>query len=121
MRVHDAVNDLDTTLNKAIATRDTLQKKVAGGSATARQRAALDKLNRDIDDLVDLKIQSGEGALVYPGRLRAWLSAITGQVDMAFVAPTPAMVQVGNGYIRDTAAGIARLEMDMAGTRGVVP
>ena len=41
MRVHDAVNGLDTTLNKAIATRDTLQKKVAGGSATARQRAAL--------------------------------------------------------------------------------
>ncbi len=121
MRIHNSVNALDTTLNHAIDTRDALQKSVASGSANAQQRAALDKLNHDIDDLVDLRIQSGEGALVYPPRLRAWLSAITGQVDMAFVAPTPAMVQVGNGYVRDAAAGIARLQTDMAAARGMVP
>lgn len=121
MRVQNAINGLDTTINHAIETRDALQKAVESGKATAQQRAALDKLNHDIDDLVDLRIQSGEGALVYPPRLRAWLSAITGQVDMAFVAPTPAMVQVGNGYVKDAAAGVARLEADMGAARGMVP
>jgi hypothetical protein len=117
MRLHDAVNRLDTNLNQAIDTRDALEKSTANGRASD----ALAKLNRDIDNLVDLRIQSSEGALVYPGRLRAWLSAITGQVEMALVAPTPAMVQVANGYIRETDAGVARLQADLAAARGVVP
>jgi hypothetical protein len=115
------VNGLDTSLNDAIATRDALEKSVASGSANTQSRAQLDKLNHDIDDLVDLRIQSSEGALVYPDRLRSWLSAITGQVEMAFVAPTPAMMLVANGYIRDAGAGVARLQADVAAARGVVP
>ena len=75
--------------------------------------AAEQKLTSDIDDLVDLRIQSSEGALVYPGRLRAWLSAISGQVSMALVPPTPAMIQVADGYIQQAAAGVARLKADM--------
>ena len=122
MRLHDAVNGLDTTLNKAIAMRDSLEKTAANGSAAGgRSRPALDNLNRDIDNLVDLRIQSSEGALVYPGRLRAWLSAITGQVEMAFVPPTPAMVEVANGYIRDAGTGVAKLRADIAAAHGVVP
>jgi hypothetical protein len=122
MRLHDAVNRLDTNLNQAIDARDSLVKAVAnGGAAAARSHAALDNLNRDIDNLVDLRIQSSEGALVYPPRLRAWLSAITGQVDMAFVLPTPAMVQVANGYISEAGAGVARLQADIVAARGVVP
>jgi hypothetical protein len=120
MRIHEAINRLDTNLNEALATRATLEKAVASG-ANPQAKAALDRLNHDIDDLVDLRIQSSEGALVYPGRLRAWLSAISGQVEMALVAPTPAMVQVGNGYIRDAAAGVTRLQSDIAAARRVVP
>ena len=121
-RLHDAVNRLDTNLNQAISARDSLQKALAnGGAGNAQSRATLDKLNHDIDDLVDLRIQSGEGALVYPPRLRSWLSAITGQIEMALVAPTPAMVLVANGYISDAAAGVARLQADLAGARAVVP
>jgi hypothetical protein len=122
MRLHDAVNRLDTNLNAAIGARDSLQKALSNGSAeNSQSRATLDKLNRDIDNLVDLRIQSGEGALVYPPRLRSWLSAITGQVEMALVPPTPAMVQVANGYINDAAAGVARLQADLAGVRATVP
>jgi hypothetical protein len=122
MRLHDAVDHLDVNLNRAISVRDSLQKALANGSAAnAQSRATLDKLNRDIDNLVDLRIQSSEGALVYPPRLRAWLSAITGQIEMALVPPTPAMVQVANGYISDAAAGVARLQADLAGARAVVP
>jgi len=114
MRIHGAVARLDTTLNQAIDARDSLRKAGGGGKA-------LDNLNRDIDDLVDLRIQSGEGALVYPPRLRSWLSAITNQVEQAYVAPTSAMVQVANGYIKDAGAGVARLEADIAATRTIVP
>jgi hypothetical protein len=122
MRLHDAVNGLDTKLNEAISARDSLQKTLGnGGAENTQSRATLDKLNRDIDNLVDLRIQSGEGALVYPPRLRSWLSAITGQIEMALVPPTPAMVQVANGYISDAAAGVARLQADLAGARAVVP
>jgi hypothetical protein len=121
MRLRDAVNRLDTNLNRAIAARDSLQKAVDNGHADAHTRTLLSNLNRDINNLVDLRIQSSEGALVYPPRLRAWLSAITGQVEMAPVAPTPAMVQVGNGYIREAGVGVQRLQADLAATRGVVP
>ena len=119
-RIHDALNRLDTNLNDAIDTRDSLQKAIGSSAGNDQARAALDKLNRDIDDLVDLRIQSSEGALVYPGRLRSWLSAITNQVEMAFVAPTPAMVQVANGYIHDAGAAVARLRSDVAAARATV-
>ncbi|HEU4990066.1 MAG TPA: glycosyl hydrolase [Gemmatimonadaceae bacterium] len=122
MRLHGAVGQLDSTLNSAIDARDSLQSAAANGKTLdGRTQAALDKLNRDIDDLVDLKIQSGEGALVYPGRLRSWLSAIAGQVEMAYVAPTRSMTQVANGYIKDAGAGVGRLKADIAATRSIVP
>ncbi len=115
MRVHNSVNELDTNLNQAIDARDALQKAVAKGGAAGNQaQKALDDLNRDIDDLVDLKIQSGEGALVYPGRLRSWLTSIASQVGLAFVPPTPSMVQVADGYIGDAGAGVVRLQSDVA-------
>ena len=123
MRLHDALNRLDTNLNQAIDARDSLQQASANGSMSGgdQAHAALDALNRDIDDLVDLKIQSGEGALVYPGRLRSWLTGIASQVELAFVPPTPAMVLVANGYIKDAGAGVARLQSDIAATHSIVP
>jgi photosystem II stability/assembly factor-like uncharacterized protein len=121
MRLNNAVSRLDTNLNQAIAVRDSLQKAVASGRTNTQSQATLDRLNRDIDNIVDLRIQSSEGALVYPPRLRAWLSAITGQVEMALVPPTPAMVQVANGYIREAGVGVARLQADLAAAHGVVP
>jgi photosystem II stability/assembly factor-like uncharacterized protein len=121
MRIHDALNGLDTNLNQAIDARDALEKAVADKSVSSDQgQPALDQLNTDIDDLVDLKIQSSEGALVYPGRLRAWLTSIAGQVSMAFVPPTPAMMQVADGYIDDASAGVSRLQSDVAAANKVL-
>jgi hypothetical protein len=70
--------------------------------------------------MLDLKIQSSKGALVYPPRLREWLTLIAGQVSTAFVAPTPAMVQVADGYIADAAAGVPRLQSDVAAANGAL-
>jgi photosystem II stability/assembly factor-like uncharacterized protein len=121
MRIHDALNGLDTNLNQAIDARDALTKAIADKSVSSDQaQPTLDQLNTDIDNLVDLKIQSGEGALVYPGRLRAWLTSIAGQVSMAFVPPTPAMVQVADGYIDDAGAGVSRLQSDVAAANKVL-
>ncbi|HEX3986289.1 MAG TPA: hypothetical protein VHX13_06725 [Acidobacteriaceae bacterium] len=117
MQLHGAVNQLDTSLNEAIDARDALQK---AGTSDSQAQPALDRLNHDIEDLVDLQIQSGEGALVYPPRLRSWLSAIAGQISMALVAPTPAMVQVADGYIQDAAAGVSRLQSDVAAANKVL-
>ena len=117
MRIHEAVNRLDTKLNEAIDARSALEKGAANGGVGNQ---ALDNLNRDIDNLVDLKIQSGEGALVYPGQLRSWLTSIASQVSMALVPPTPAMVQVADGYIRDARAGVLRLQSDVAAANKVL-
>ncbi|MFI4885074.1 MAG: WD40/YVTN/BNR-like repeat-containing protein [Steroidobacterales bacterium] len=120
MRLHDALNRLDTSLNQAIDARDALHKAVAAKRVAAGEaQPVIDRLSHDMDDLVDLKIQSGEGALVYPGRLRAWLTSIAGQVSMAFVAPTPAMVAVADGYINDAAAGVSRLQSDVTAAKRV--
>jgi hypothetical protein len=121
MRIHDAVNELDTTLNQAIAARDSLQQAIDEKSLSADQaKPALDRLSHDIDGLVDLKIQSGEGALVYPGRLRSWLTSIASQVSLALVPPTPAMVKVADGYIQDANAGVSRLKSDVTAAHGVL-
>jgi photosystem II stability/assembly factor-like uncharacterized protein len=121
MRIHDALNRLDSNLNRAIDARTDLAKAIARKSVSANTaQPALDRLNRDIDGLVDLKIQSSEGALVYPPRLRAWLTSIAGQVNMALVPPTPAMVEVANGYINDAAAGVSRLQSDVAAANQVL-
>ncbi len=111
MRLHRAVNQLDVNLNKAIDARAALRK--SGGNSQA-----VDKLTDAINAYVDLKIQSGEGALVYPPRLRSWLSAITNQVGQAPVAPTVSMVEVANGYIAQADAAVKRLQADVAATGG---
>jgi photosystem II stability/assembly factor-like uncharacterized protein len=121
MRLNGAVNQLDIHLNQAIDARSALQKAVADKSVSAdAARPVLSRLSRDIDGQVDLKIQSSEGALVYPPRLREWLTLIAGQISTAFVAPTPAMVQVADGYIAAAAAGVPRLQSDVAAANGVL-
>jgi photosystem II stability/assembly factor-like uncharacterized protein len=115
MRLHAAVDRLDSNLNQAIDARSALAKAVADKSVPAGMaQAVLSRLSRDIDGVVDLEIQSSEGALVYPPRLREWLTLIAGQVSTAFVAPTPAMAEVAAGYIADAAAAVPRLQSDVA-------
>ncbi|MGH9486734.1 MAG: WD40/YVTN/BNR-like repeat-containing protein, partial [Terriglobales bacterium] len=108
MRLHKAINTLDVNLNNAIAARDALQQ------AGKQSSPAYSRLTRDIDNQVDLRIQSGEGGLVYPPRLRAWLGFISGEVSLALVAPTPAMVQVADQYIQQARAGVTQLQSDVS-------
>ncbi|MGH8289742.1 MAG: glycosyl hydrolase [Steroidobacteraceae bacterium] len=121
MRIHAALNRLDTNLNQAIDARSAIEKAVANKSIPSNTALpALDHLNRDIDALVDLKIQSIEGALTYAPRLRSWLTWIAGTMSSALVPPTPAMVEVADGYIQDAAAGVSRLQSDVAAANKVM-
>jgi photosystem II stability/assembly factor-like uncharacterized protein len=121
MRLHQAVDRLDVNLNQAIDACSALEQAVAHKSISASTaRPVLTRLGREIDGQVDLKIQSSEGALVYPPRLREWLTLNAGQVSTAFVAPTPAMVQVADGYIADAAAAVPRLQSAVAAANRVL-
>jgi photosystem II stability/assembly factor-like uncharacterized protein len=113
MRIRDSIGRLDTALNQAIDARGALAKAVADKKVSDRRaRKALASLNHDIDDLIDLRIQSDEGSLVYAGRLRAWLSWLASQVSSSFLPPTPAMLSAADTYIAQEHAGVARLDAD---------
>jgi photosystem II stability/assembly factor-like uncharacterized protein len=114
MQLNRSIDSLDKQLNKAIAMRDTLKKAIAARKvniAVATKGVAV--LNQDIDAYVDLKIKSSEGALVYPPRLRSWLSAITDQVDFQFVQPTPSMSKVAGIYRDEANQAVVKLKSDL--------
>ena len=113
MQIHDSIGRLDGALNQAIDARSALEKAIADKTASgSRAQKALAGLNHDIDDLVDLRIQSDEGSLVYAGRLRAWLSWLASQVSASFLPPTPAMLSAANTYIGQEHEGVIRLRAD---------
>ncbi|MGH9487979.1 MAG: WD40/YVTN/BNR-like repeat-containing protein [Terriglobales bacterium] len=104
MRIYNAENQLDSALNDALAARS----KLAAGTADYAS------LSNGIDSLVNLRIQSSEGGLMFRARLHAWLTNIGKQVDQQFEAPTPGMVQVADMYIREATEGVARLHAALA-------
>ena len=113
LQIHDSVGRLDTALNQAIDARSALQKAIADKKVSgSRAQKALAALNHDIDGLVDLRIQSDEGSLVYAGMLRAWLSWLTDEVSASLLPPTPAMEKTANTYIGQERDGVARLSAD---------
>jgi hypothetical protein len=114
MQVHDAMNRLNTSLNAAIDARTALQNASSG-----KAKKASEALNRDINKFVNLQIQSGEGGLVYPPRLRAWLSYISGALGEQFVQPTPAMIKVKDMFVGEANAAVKTLDADVASAKAV--
>jgi photosystem II stability/assembly factor-like uncharacterized protein len=113
MQIHDSIGRLDTALNQAIDARDALEKAIADKKVSgSRAQKSLAGLNHDIDGLVDLRIQSDEGSLVFAGMLRAWLSWLTDQVSASLLPPTPAMQKAAITYIGQEREGVVRLSAD---------
>ncbi|MGH8396690.1 MAG: WD40/YVTN/BNR-like repeat-containing protein [Gammaproteobacteria bacterium] len=114
MHIHDALNSLDTKLNQAIEARTALQKVVTDKKVSAnRASTTLDNLDRDIGDLVQLKMQSAEGSLVYEPKLRSHLAYLAADVGLAFVPPTPAQQQVFTLLSNRAKNGETRLQSDI--------
>jgi len=115
MDIQGAMNRLDIALNRATAARRQLKMAMASKQVSGRPaRQAVADLGRDIDAMIDFRIQSSRGFDVYPPRLREWLSAIYSRVDFAYVRPTDEMTQVANEYIDDANKGVANLQSDVA-------
>ncbi|MGH9474901.1 MAG: VPS10 domain-containing protein [Terriglobales bacterium] len=116
MRIYAAENRLDTALNQALTVRAELARAIAADPGPSAQAAQITytSLSQQIDGLVNLRIQSSEGGLMFRAGLHAWLTNIGKQVDQQFRAPTPGMVQVADMYIRQAAEGVARLQATLA-------
>ena len=95
MKIHDSLDSLNQTLNQAIAVRDKLTAALAGHSLTEAQAGkALARLHNTIGGLVQLKIQSSEGSLLYETKLRSHLAYLAADIDLAYEQPTAAQYAV---------------------------
>ncbi|HKV98004.1 MAG TPA: glycosyl hydrolase, partial [Gammaproteobacteria bacterium] len=114
MQIHDTLDSLNNKLNQAIGARTALQKAVTDGKvSTRRARTALAALDRDIADLVQLKIKSSEGDLVYEPKLRSHLALLANDIEINYMPLTQVQEQ-GFAILSGRAhAGEARLQQDI--------
>jgi hypothetical protein len=106
-KIHELQDELDRTVNAAIAAR----AKVGAGSAAAQLDAA-------IGAVVDVvHPQADEGALLYESRLRDFIAYLNAEVDTGYVRPTAAEYAVFQKLSADAAGADARLTAAMAAAR----
>ncbi|HVC17272.1 MAG TPA: hypothetical protein VNE18_08225, partial [Rhodanobacter sp.] len=106
MRIHTTLDTLDSTLNQAIAMRDRLAAALAAHKLGAtKAHATLAALEAQISKLVQLKIQSSEGSLLHPTRLRSQLAYLAADIDLAYDKPTRAQYQVFDMLDRQAQSG----------------
>jgi photosystem II stability/assembly factor-like uncharacterized protein len=97
------LDELDRTVNAALAARDALARRGKGG-------AILASLDEQIANLVQFKQQSSEGALLYETRMRDYLAYLNADIDMAYDKPTAAQYAVWNELQASAKAAIAKLQ-----------
>jgi photosystem II stability/assembly factor-like uncharacterized protein len=77
-RISNTLDTLNSAINSALAKRSRL---------TPAQRAQVDSV---VNDVVQFKVQSSEGDLLYETHLRDHLAFLMNSLDLAYQAPTPA-------------------------------
>jgi photosystem II stability/assembly factor-like uncharacterized protein len=119
--VHNSIDNLDVSINKAIAVRSQLQKAVADGKVSKSDaEQAIDALNEDINSVVNFKIQSGEGGLVFRPQLRSWLGSFMRRTGMGLVAPTASQKQVGSMYIGQQQKASSQMAIDIGKAKSLL-
>ncbi len=114
-RIHATLNQLDVTLNRAIAMRDRLNAAVVSHRVTpAKARPVLAALDTTIHALVQLKIQSSEGSLLHETKLRSHLAYLAADIDLAYLRPTAAQYAVFEDLDHQATAGEASLNAAIA-------
>jgi photosystem II stability/assembly factor-like uncharacterized protein len=104
LKIHALQDELDRTVNAAVAVR----AKVPAGSAAASQ------LDAAIGDVIDLvHPQADEGSLLYEARLRNFIAYLNAEVDTGYVRPTAAEYQVFEKLSADAASAEAKLKAAM--------
>lgn len=121
MQIHTAINNLDTSINNATAVRDKLQKAESDGKISKSSAdKAVAMLNEDIDSVVNFKIESGEGGLVFRPKLRAWLGSLARRVSMGLEAPTASQKQVAGMYIDQEQKAVSEMEKDVRNAKEIL-
>lgn len=121
LRIHATLDSLDKSINEAIDARDRLSAATASHRISgARAGAALESLNREIGDLVQLEIKSSEGSLLHPTKLRSHLAYLAADVDLAYEKPTAAEYAVFDRLDAQAKAGEAKLKAAIAAAAGAM-
>jgi photosystem II stability/assembly factor-like uncharacterized protein len=96
-RLHTDLDTFDIDINSALDARDQLAGAIAahraGGQAA---QMALDALNAQLDNDVELDIRSSEGILLHEAKLKSRLAFIAADVDLAYARPTTAEYAVAD-------------------------
>jgi hypothetical protein len=82
MQIHRTLDQLDRSINQAIAARNRLAASAQPGSAST-----IAALNAAIADLVQLESQSDEGTVLHPIRLRSELAYLGSEIELAWTRP----------------------------------
>ena len=104
LRIHALQDELDRTVNAAIAAR----AKVGAGAVSEQLDAAIGA----VVDIVHR--QADEGALLYESRLRSFIAYLNAEVDMGYVRPTAAEYAVFEKLSADAASAEAKLKTAIA-------
>ena len=120
-KVQADMNSLNNEINRALAAREKLWEAVSKhGLSEAQAANALDALNAAIDSVVQLKIQSSEGAVVYGVKLHALLGYLISDVDFGYTHPTEAHYSVFRDLDQRAKAGEQKLTAAIAAADQVV-
>ncbi len=115
MRIHGALTTLDQATNRAIAMRARVNAALAGHHAGA---AALERartaLERAIGTVVQMKVRSSEGTLLFETKVHSHLAYLSAEVNLAYVRPTRAEYQVFDHLQNKARAGEQRLKAAVA-------
>ncbi len=96
-RVHETLDDLDTAVDAAMG---------VAAAASGQRRA---RLQRVIDDLVQLDIHSSEGDVLHETKLREHLAFLANSLELAYEKPTVAEYAAFDELHARALAGEARL------------
>jgi photosystem II stability/assembly factor-like uncharacterized protein len=120
LQIHETLNRLDRTINKAIQVRDKLKIAVASGKIPeATARVPLHTLNNEINNLVQLEIQSSEGDVLHETRLRSHLAYLAADIGLSYDQPTQAQYAVFRDLDRKAVAGERALDTVIKGSAGL--
>ncbi|MFZ0915937.1 MAG: hypothetical protein WAN04_03510, partial [Candidatus Udaeobacter sp.] len=115
LKIHADLDALDKDINRALATRDKLQKPVANHNATDTQFAeVLAALNRDIDKVAQMAMKGSEGSLLYETKLRDHLAYLASDIDLSYDRPTESQEAVFRELDQRAREGMQKLEADLA-------
>jgi photosystem II stability/assembly factor-like uncharacterized protein len=115
LQISADLDALDKDVNQALVARDKLQKAVSTHSSTDAQAAsALAALNRDIDSVAQMAMQSSEGSLLYETKLRDHLAYLAADIDLSYDQPTAAQEAVFRQLDEQAKEGEQKLEADIS-------